>query len=327
MDKCCWDCCKFLLFIINFAALLVVGAVLGGAVYLLFQSREVLGFNIDPDLSSDNPTAIFFSLILIIIVVFGFLVIFTFLGCCGSACQNQCMLGSFIIILFIFLGANIAGIVYLFSQFPNEVEMAANELEKTIPYYDPSDDKSLSKLFWDSIQPTLGCCGAEGWQDWAAAEKMSNGQKVPKSCCRNPDSCSVHSPSAEDLYMIGCVRKVELPFRITFWAIPSVMAFVLISALVVCSRQKNREGRHYRQRYNRSSGGVDYTEETGYMYRGSATPEYPRAPPYNPEYPAHQNPYADQYPTGVIPPNSADYTQPLIKPPAYHDVVPSGGRR
>ena len=126
--------------------------------------------------------------------------------------------------------------------------MAANELEKTIPYYDPSDDKSLSKLFWDSIQPTLGCCGAEGWQDWAAAEKMSNGQKVPKSCCRNPDSCSVHSPSAEDLYMIGCVRKVELPFRITFWAIPSVMAFVLISALVVCSRQKNREGRHYRQR-------------------------------------------------------------------------------
>ena len=47
------------------------------------------------------------------------------------------MLGSFIIILFIFLGANVAGIVYLFAQgqFPNEVEFAANELENTIPYY------------------------------------------------------------------------------------------------------------------------------------------------------------------------------------------------
>ena len=64
------------------------------------------------------------TLLLIIIVVFGFLVIFTFLGCCGAACQNQCMLGSFIIILFIFLGANVAGIVYLFYHFDNEVEMA-----------------------------------------------------------------------------------------------------------------------------------------------------------------------------------------------------------
>ena len=34
------------------------------------------------------------------------------------------MLGSFIIILFIFLGANVAGIVYLFYHFDNEVEMA-----------------------------------------------------------------------------------------------------------------------------------------------------------------------------------------------------------
>ena len=65
------------------------------------------------------------------------LISFLFLGCCGAACQNQCMLGSFIIILFIFLGANVAGIVYLFAQgqFPNEVEFAANELENTIPYY------------------------------------------------------------------------------------------------------------------------------------------------------------------------------------------------
>ena len=35
------------------------------------------------------------------------------------------------------MGANVAGIVYLFAQgqFPNEVEFAANELENTIPYY------------------------------------------------------------------------------------------------------------------------------------------------------------------------------------------------
>ena len=71
-------------------------------------------------------------------------------------------------------------------------------------------------------------------------------------------------------------------------------------------------------RSSRHSG--DYSEETGYVYRASATPDYPTAPPYNPEFPAHQNPYAEQYPTGVIPPN-AEYRQPLIQPPPYHDVI------
>lgn len=235
--------CNFLVIFFQLA----VGAVLGGAVYLLLESKSILGFDINPDLSSDNPTAIVFSLILIIIVIFGFLVIFTFLGCCGSACHNQCMLGSFIIILFIFLGANIAGIVYLFSQFPNEVQMAANELEKTIPYYDPNDDQSVSKMFWDLIQPQLGCCGAAGWQDWSAADKLTNGQKVPRSCCKSTTDCNVYSPTAENIYMEGCVKKVELPFRVVFWALPSLMAFVLIAALIVCSRQNQRHGnRHYK---------------------------------------------------------------------------------
>ena len=103
---------------------LAVGAVLGGVIYALCKSKDVFNFHIDFDLSKDNENAILLTLLLIIIVVFGFLVIFTFLGCCGAACQNQCMLGSFIIILFIFLGANVAGIVYLFYHFDNEVEMA-----------------------------------------------------------------------------------------------------------------------------------------------------------------------------------------------------------
>ena len=60
-------------------------------------------------------TNYYFSLLLILMVIFGFLVLFTFLGCCGSACQNRCMLGSHVIILFVFLGANVGGIIYLFA--------------------------------------------------------------------------------------------------------------------------------------------------------------------------------------------------------------------
>merc|ERR1711997_1138323 len=90
------------------------------------------------------------------------------------------------------------------------------------------------------------------------------------------------------------------------------------SALIVCSRQKNREDRHHKNRStNRQS--ADYTEETGYMYRASATPDYPTAPPYNPEYPAHQNPYADHYRhTTDIPPATPYHQRPLPTTTYYY---------
>jgi hypothetical protein len=64
------------------------------------------------------------------------------------------------------------------------------------------------------------------------------------------------------------------------------------------------------------------TEETGYVYRRTPTPNYPSAPPYNPDYPrndasdqygrayGYSGP-AESYPTGVIPP----HCEPLIHPP------------
>ena len=173
-----------------------------------------------------------FSLLLILIVLFAFLVIFTFLGCCGSACQNRCMLGSHVIILFVFLGANIGGIIYLFAfygvsygspkgkfdreneiyvRFPyhshekcnslcymptfsisdlhnGELEMFTQELKSSIGYYRADDPpSSLSKKFWDEMQPALMCCGAEGWKDWENAGHLKAGHKVPASCC-NPQS-------------------------------------------------------------------------------------------------------------------------------------------
>ena len=46
--------------------------------------------------------------------------------------------------------------------------------------YPPS---SLSKKFWDEMQPALMCCGAEGWKDWENAGHLKAGHKVPASCC------------------------------------------------------------------------------------------------------------------------------------------------
>ena len=107
----------------------------------------------------------------------------------------------------------------------------------------------MNKFLWDKMQSTFHCCGAEGWEDWSAAKKLKNGEKVPTSCCVNPEQCNVYSPTASNIFLEGCVPKLELPYRIVFWALPSIMAFMLMAALIVCSGQKSREQRHAKNRY------------------------------------------------------------------------------
>lgn len=121
------------------------------------------------------------------------------------------------------------------------------------------------------------------------------------------------------------------------------MAVVLLGTLILCSNCCNSRDEDdvvtpRRKPSNGRGGGGSATrgypargsetEETGYVFRRTPTPNYPSAPPYNPDYPIHE--VADQYgraygysgppesyPTGVIPP----HCEPLIQPPAYHDVV------
>jgi len=317
-SKCCVDISKFFLFIVNFLAWAASLAVVGGCVYLLLQSKEILDFEIVPDFNGGNSTAVHFTLILIVITVFGFLFIFTFLGCCGAACTNRCMLGSYIIILFVFLGAAAGGILVMFLNFGDELEMAKSELKKTIPYYKVDQRHSVATLFWDHVQPGLGCCGAEKWEDWKEARPavLKPGMKVIDKCCKpGNDDCTFNEPTDESIYIQGCVDRVGLEFRLVFWAIPAIMSVMLILAICVCSRASQRKERNaYEQRDRRGGGGrgrkrsgeSQYSEETGYVYRPTPpTPQYPTAPPYNPQYN-----------------EMAEYNQPLMsRPPPYHDVT------
>ena len=62
--------------------------------------------------------------------------------------------------------------------------MFTEELKRSIKYYRTDDpSSSLSKKFWDEMQPALMCCGAEGWKDWEDAGHLKAGHKVPASCC------------------------------------------------------------------------------------------------------------------------------------------------
>ncbi|TRY80973.1 hypothetical protein TCAL_02965 [Tigriopus californicus] len=336
MAKCCLDLAKFLLFLVNLAAWVLFGTLLAGGVFLLVESESILGFPIQADVSADNPSALYFMLLLIGLVVCAFFFVFTFLGCCGAACQNRCMLGSFIIILFVFLGANVGAILFMYSHFPSEVAMVTAELQKTIPYYDPVAHQSMVRAFWDAVQPMLACCGAESFRDWASVRGLKPGRKVPASCCWPSEvSDCVYQPEPNNAYMAGCVSQVHGPLVVLFWAIPVCLALMVSLALCVCLHGDRRtstrhasgassNGRGMRRRRNKRSDSrqSQYSEETGYIYRAHDS-AYPSAPPYNPQFRDHEalQHSADSYPTGLIPPEPHEYTKPLIQPPAYHEVM------
>lgn len=340
MFRCCLDLVKFILFIVNFAAFVVVSLVLAGAIYTLLEPYKVLGFHVPHNL--ENPT-IWFILLISAVSLFGFLVLFTFLGCCGAACKNRCMLGSFIIILMVFLGANIAGIVYVYVAFPNTGEIGAlsKGAQLSMPFYDPADSKrSVSTMVWDFVQQEAKCCGADTIYDWTTFnDNLKGGRKVPGSCCDGfPDAAQVSqcvlSPSIDNgAYTKGCVKTIGLQFKVLFWGIPALMALMLIFALIVCSksgrddydrvRDHRRTGRRSRDdRYRGDEAG--HQEDTPWEY------QYPTAPPYNGGGSGgygggHRGP-TDQYPTGPIPYNNQQ--QPLIadQPPRYQDVAYSNYR-
>ena len=134
------------------------GTLISGAIYVLVK--------IDIELDSKDFTVSYMRLLLLLVVSFGsLLATFVFLGCCGAACQNKSMIGTFIAILFIVL----IGTVYILCdvsvvQDRSEeqvgvivLEQVGAVLEKTIPYYDPKEEDSLVKTFWDWIQARDRC--------------------------------------------------------------------------------------------------------------------------------------------------------------------------
>ena len=65
-----------------------------------------------------------------------------------------------------------------------EIELFTTELQQTVAYYHAGDTSfSLSKKFWDEVQPALRCCGAKDWKDWENVGELKPNRKVPASCC------------------------------------------------------------------------------------------------------------------------------------------------
>lgn len=350
--RCCIDLIKFLLFIANFLCFLGFAGLLAGTVYVLLNGENTfIGQNIEPSLSSADPTnATYFSFIIIFLVIFSFFALFTCLGCCGAAYKSGCMLGSFIIILFVLFGGSVGAVVFLHTQFGWQavLQVLIQEMSRNLPTF--RKENVLTYQFWNWLQPTFSCCGVEevdGWKIWSTSDGLQTNWKVPESCCKEGEKDCMYEPSWETAYLEGCAPQIVLYVQVLFYGIPVIMFVSLVFAFVVSSSVSSSERRRkatndhappYRAHSQYSIGADD-----DFQHHHS----YPTAPshsdnlPYNPHYEQemvaalptgyHHNHsggagiysagHIGNYPTGTVPPPHAHVPLLHQAPPSYNEVV------
>lgn len=230
----CYSFIKYLMVFINFIIFILSFIIVGLAVWMLLDPTFYVSMAVD----SSN-----YSISLYMLLAGGlFLLLVSFLGCCGSCRESQCMLISFFCILLIIVVAQIAAAVWVYCNSDKLEAMIRFNVKSTVQeeYY---KDKRLEKTF-DVIQEGLACCGAEYPSDWNESKNIIIGASleekyfnIPKSCCRTGTAPELCEKATQKLnmgggidynvvYKSGCVTKVVE-------VVHDNMVIVLIVAIVI----------------------------------------------------------------------------------------------
>ncbi|XP_071955768.1 tetraspanin-1-like [Antedon mediterranea] len=224
---CCPSFAKVLLIIFNLVFFVIGIVLLSVGIWTVTDPYKLEILDI-----LDNAVVANTAYILIVLGVF--IIIVSFLGCCGAIKKNKCMLIMyFIIVLLIFLVQFIACCIAV--AYKEEVEDFVNdELYDTMADYKaPWDDDNNVNLAWNGIQFLLECCGTNNYSDWqntpyAGESDTYDGITLnyyPPSCCKvadptdipsgqdfpdvtDPTGC-INNPSKDNMNMVGCIGSFK----------------------------------------------------------------------------------------------------------------------
>jgi len=160
--------------------------VLFSVLVLVYSGLMISGINNYQKLGL--PTAPF----IVLAVVGSFLLVLTFMACCGALMENQCMLNTFayvvgaIVIVELVAGA----LAYRFrDQVEDNILKAGQKLVKEYEY------DNTTRVFIDDIQSSFGCCGVNStadWDDYRSRHSSGSVELYPASCCYGPNSPRYH---------------------------------------------------------------------------------------------------------------------------------------
>jgi len=190
-------CVKYAVFVVNLLVCIVGAALLAVSLALIFSSdfqNDIVG--VINDAGGAGGTFSSLSAIFYLTAAVGGLLFLTgFLGCCGAACENTCLLGLFFtIILILFLTELGVGIAALVMQDQLEPKFDNFYNDKVINQYANLCNQTDNPLVksWNETQTDLKCCGCNNYTDYytkgVPSAKctyfcVSDYQKLP-GCCQ-----------------------------------------------------------------------------------------------------------------------------------------------
>merc|ERR1712001_623353 len=153
---------KYILWAANFAVFALSVASLGVGIYALVDGEGLSDF-LD-QLEIDEDLNIIYLGSILIIVVSSFVLLITFLGCCGALKESRCLLGTYVFCVIVLIGCMIGGIALAASG--TQLVDLKTPLKETMGDYVQGGDDPVTQA-WDDIQQEYECCGVEGPQDWS----------------------------------------------------------------------------------------------------------------------------------------------------------------
>ncbi|XP_023342560.1 tetraspanin-18 [Eurytemora carolleeae] len=150
--KWCFSCLKYLIFTVNFMVFL-----LGLTIFCL--STWLVAYE---QIYKSNQSV--YLVYCILLSAGTFLLIPSFLGCCGAVRESACLLGTFFFLLLVLFLGEIILTVLLYVQEPLIREAVSFNVEQTIS--EKYENGSNTAAAWDIIQTQLECCGGDGPLDW-----------------------------------------------------------------------------------------------------------------------------------------------------------------
>jgi len=180
-------------------------------------------------------------------------IVITFMGCCGAARYNRCMLWMYFIFVVIILSGMGVGAYFVLSgdintlkqpfieslkhyKSPDEGGNAGESSSSSDNTMQPAQNstEAIFKIMWDDFQTDYNCCGVDGWHDWLEYNPYYTSNYVPKSCCDSTIAAGAGycTDTSADLHEMGCFSVVVEALTSHSYII-GIVAIGLFSALLV----------------------------------------------------------------------------------------------
>lgn len=217
---CGAKCLKVILIIVNVIFFLAGAAVLGAGLWVRFDPNLEKFSGLGTEFEEIKDALNLAAYILIAFGAFTFVV--GFCGCCGAMRESKCLLGTYILLVLIVLGAEIGGGVY---GYINKDELLT-EFDKVATTYLTTKygrkGNGDGDEAWNVVMQAFKCCGVHGAADFKNYNSTP-GASVPDSCCVlnkeetkvvNTFECQKEAKNGvktktASLYGVGCLDEVK----------------------------------------------------------------------------------------------------------------------